>query len=154
MAPKKKKGMNDDAKAKAKIDYDQYFGTELEQVQQSIDALDKEFDAEESFVDKLKSKFKKGEVAVRVMQVGPDGRLIDVSDKVNPEDLRPEDISRVQTDDGRTLDRNPQSREAALQLLRELESLPRKARNSTTESIRQMELALAESDKILEHWKK
>jgi hypothetical protein len=177
MAPKKKKAdMDDVAKAKAKMgegaravgkaaervlripmDAETRFGADWDKSANELDALDKEFaaDEEENFVDVLKSKFRKGEVDVRVMQLGPDGRLTDVSDKVNPKDLKPEDIGGIQTDDGRALaiGRNPQSREAALRLLQELLPMPL-GQYRTSESIRRMELVLAESDKILAHWKK
>ena len=114
---------------------------------------------EEQAVDRLKRKFEGGDVDVRVMQIGPNGTLIDVSDKVNPKDLRPDQIGGIQTADGRplSLGRNPQSREAALRLLQEM--LPGlrlgiEPKSTTANSIRKMEEALGESDKILEHWKK
>ena len=91
------------------------------------------------------------------LQMGPGGNLIDVSDKVNLRDLRPDQIGGIRTDDGRF----PQSREAALRLLQEilpgakLSSGLRSPSNATASyAVRRMEVALTESDKILEHWKK
>jgi hypothetical protein len=122
-----------------------------------IDDLDTEFMTEEQAVDRLRRKFE----SVRVMQIGPNGVLTDVSDKVNPSDLRPEHIAGVQTEDGRTfpLGRTPQNREAALRFLQDIMpglrlSTGTSAKDSTSNSIRRMEAALAEGDKILEHWKK
>jgi hypothetical protein len=153
MAPKKKTAkeilediLTEDAMREtlAKID-------DFDEEVKTLEAADKG-----DFVDVLKDKFRRGEVQVQVMQIGPDGRLIDVSDKVNPRDLRPEHIEGIMTEDGRkvSIGRNPQSREAAFQLLKDLAALPRKTVDSTAESIRRMEEVLEESDKILEHWKR
>src|SRR5208337_4654326 len=57
--------------------------------------LDQEFLKEE-----MLNKIKRGDVDVRVMQIGPNGALTDVSDKVNPRDLRPGDIGGIRTEDG------------------------------------------------------
>ena len=144
---------------------DDVFGkdTAWAQAQKDVDDLDRSFGEEEvvqkeSFMDFLRSKLRSGETEVRVMQIGPDGRLIDVSDKVKAQDLKPEHIERIQTEDGKTLPlgRNPQSREAAMRLLQEIlpDLRPASGSSSTSESIRRMKLILDESDKILEHWKK
>jgi hypothetical protein len=115
---------------------------------------DEVFQNKENFVDFLRSKIRNGKTEIRVMQVGPDGLLTDVSDKVNAKDLKPEDISGIQTENGRTIPIG-QSREAAYRLLQELlTSASAASQFGTSESIRRMELVLAESDKILEHWKK
>ena len=53
--------------------------------------------------------------------------------------------------EGRT---TPQSREAALRLLREILPGIGDSGSYTANSIRRMEQALAESDKILRHWKR
>jgi hypothetical protein len=134
---------------------------EWAQTEQAVDALDEIFsamDEKETFVDVLKNN---SDVEVRVMQVGPDGRLTDVSNKINLKDIKPELVREVQTKDGKNvlIGRNPQSREAALKLLQEMLpsmtlSQAQGRQDRTPYSIRQMELALAESDKILEHWKK
>ena len=143
--------------------HDSIFGKaeeDWDQTLSDVDELDKDFESED-MIDRLKQKF--GDVDVRVMQVGPGGVLTDVSDKVNPKDLRPDQIGGVQTPDGRisSLGRNPQSREAAMRLLQEI--LPGlklsggyagETKATTANSIRLMEQALAEGDKILEHWKK
>src|SRR5271157_5454388 len=125
MAPKKKVDMpNDDDVKKAKDSmnegaravgraaknieflrhrHDSIFGKaeeDWDQTLSDVDELDKDFEAED-MMSRIKQKF--GEVDVRVMQVGPDGVLTDVSDKINPKDLRPEQITGLRTDDGRTL---------------------------------------------------
>jgi hypothetical protein len=147
---------HNDIFGKAEEDWDQTLS--------EVDDLDEEFATEEELnrekMNRLKQKFERGDVDVRVMEVGPDGKLTDVSDRVNPKDLRPDQIGGIQTSDGRTLGRLPQSREAALRLLQEilpglkLNSDPRSGGSTTANSIRRMEAALADSDKILEHWKK
>lgn len=140
------------------------------QTQQEVNALDEEFKADEgaTFADVLKNKFRSGDVEVRVMRIEPDGTYTDVSDKVSPKDLRPESVEGIQIGDSRTpIGRNPQSKADALRLLQELlPALQQRQRSqlrsgfdlsrggATSESIRKMELVLAESDKILEHWKK
>src|SRR5271157_1373073 len=59
---------------------------------EGVDSLDKEFN-EEEMADRLRQLELRGGVDVRVMQVGPDGNLRDVSDKVSPRDLKPEQIA-------------------------------------------------------------
>ena len=140
------------------LDVDAAWGKEWENTAAGVDALDAEFDKED-IMNQLRSKYEDGNVEVRVMQVGPGGRLVDVSDKVNPKDLRPEHIEGFQIDDGAAmpLSRNPQTREAALRLLGEILPglrLSVQPRSTTSTSVAKMEAALAESDKILEHWKK
>lgn len=124
---------------------------------EDVDSLDNEFETE-NMLNKIMEKFERG-ASVRVMQIGPNGALTDVSDKVSPKDLRPEQISGIHTESGTTLTRNPQNREAALKLLQELlpglrPGLLNPPKGTQSTSIRLMEKALAESDKILEHWKK
>jgi hypothetical protein len=152
---------------------DQY-GNPWEQVVEDVDALDQEFGEEEvlqkeSFMDFLQKKLKSGDTEVRVMQIGPRGELIDVSDKIKAGDLKPEDIRSIRDEDnGKTmpLGRDRQNREAAMRLLQEMVSglqppqrpsldgwKPRPVKGKS-ESIRRMELILEDSDKILEHWKK
>jgi len=163
MAPKKKvedemedpkKEMSEGAKAIGKaakvlidtnnklekmIASDRHFG-----VAHEVDELDKEFSKEE-LISKLRRKFESGNTGVRVMQIGPDNSLTDVTDKVNPADLASEEFNK-----------NPQSREEALRLLQKILPglrLPGTASSNAT-SIAKMEETLAESDRILEHWKK
>jgi hypothetical protein len=120
-----------------------------------VDDLDTDF-TDEDMVNKIRQQF--GDVDVRVMQVGPGGVLTDVSDKVNPKDLRPDQIAGLHTADGRSLlGRNPQGRAAALRFLQDIMNsgrLSSEPKTTTANSIRRMEAALAEGDKILEHWKK
>jgi hypothetical protein len=175
MAPKKKT-KPDDIKAATRIvgrAVDALRnGNEWDKTVNDVDAMDKAFGEEEvlqreSFINFMKDKLRSGEHEVRVMQIGPKGELIDVTDKVKAEDLKPEDIRGIQTDDGKTvsLGRNPQSREAAYQALQRmlpgLQPLPPRLSGWTprpvsgkSESMRRMELILEESDKLLEHWKK
>lgn len=134
----------------------------LDLILDEIDQMDKQFQEEDrklkmgkSFVDVLKNRFSEGDAEVRVMQIGPNGTLIDVTEKVNPKDLRPEQIEGVQTEEGIVTVGRGQNREAAMrELQRLLPTLKLSKQGSTTEeSIRRMELVLAESDKILNHWK-
>ena len=127
-----------------------------------VDDLDAEFDKEE-VMNTLRQKLDQGAVDVRVMQIGPNGSLVDVSDKVNPKDLRPEEFAGIQTEDGRVLmgptglGPSPRSQETALRLLEQILpgfKISNSGKDSTTNSVRRMEAALLESDKILEHWKK
>ena len=127
-----------------------------------VEELDAEFDKEEVMTS-LRQKLEKGDVDVRVMQLGPNGSLVDVSDKVGPKDLRPENFAGIQTEDGRVLmgptglGPSPRSQETALRLLEQILpgfKISNSGKDSTTNSVRRMEAALLESDKILEHWKK
>jgi hypothetical protein len=184
MAPKKKADMPDDLdKAKADLNEKARAVTKAvsplaesllrkpvevnasdftwDQTVDDVNTLDKEFQ-KESLVEALRNKFRTGEMEVRVMQMGPGGRLTDVSDRIKPEDLKSEDIGGIQTEDGSILPlgRNPQSKEAALRMLQDL--LRGKASSRSTkpgesitseQSLKHMEIVLAESDKILNHWK-
>jgi hypothetical protein len=140
---------------------DGFIGREWGQTMKDVDDLDVEFEDEsnnnESLMSKLRQKYAQGDVEVRVMKQGPNGRLIDVSDQVNLNEIRPEHIEGVQVDGGRT-SRVPQDRAAALKLLQEiipgLRLSSARPTSTTSTSIALMEAALAESDKILEHWKK
>lgn len=133
-----------------------------DRARKDVDDLDAEFeksekDERERLMQGIEQKLKEGGLEVRVMQIGPDGRTRDVSDKVSPRDLRPEQIGGIQTEDGKTisLGRNPQSRESALRLLQDLlgrSGAPEGTASSS--SMRKMEETLAESDRILQHWKK
>lgn len=146
-----------------KKDEERSLSDEWLRTKREVDDLDKEFKKEylanfdeEDVMEKLRQKLASGEVDVKVMQVGPDGKLTDVSDRVNPKNLRADQISGIQSD-GRTLrlGRNPQSREEALGLLKDLLGFNGTAAAKTASvSIQRMERALEESDKILEHWKK
>jgi len=146
------------------------FGSGVEDWDQTlsdVEDMDTGFAAEE-MMNKLKEKFGADDMHVRVMQIGPNGSLVDVSDKVSMKDLRPEDIGSIQTEDGRELlnrtvvgtSRTPRSREAALALLSQImhgmggSRDSRAPKSSTTNSIRKMEETLKESEEILEHWKK
>lgn len=138
---------------------DAHFGSAWGETQQEVDGLDAEFNREEEMLNQLKAHFEQGDVEVRIMKQGPDGRLIDVSDKVNPRDLRPEMIQGFTTEDGRSqsMIRTPQDRQAAMRVLERLLpglNLNPRPKTTTATSIMKMEAALAESDKILEHWKR
>lgn len=133
------------------------------EIGEDVDMLDEEFMKEE--VRNLKQKFESGDMEVRVMQVGPNGSLIDVSDKINPTDLRPDQIGGILSEKDlvdQTPTRSPRNREAALALLKQIlpgfgsssSSNAESRESQTANSIRRMEATLAESDKILEHWKK
>lgn len=96
---------------------------------------------------------------IRVMQVHPNGRLTDVSDKVNPRELRPEQIQGFDSSDGSVrLPRRANGEidhDAALSLMGQLLGINRQIRQERQESPRsnaamqEMEKLLADSDKIL-----
>jgi hypothetical protein len=101
-----------------------------------------------------------GDIEVRVMQIGPDGRLTDVSDRVNPRDVQPEQIEGFTSSDGSVnLPRNPRGEvdsDAALDFMGQLLGINRRSRRAgigtlteSTEAIKAMEVLLADSDKIL-----
>jgi hypothetical protein len=138
---------------------DTHFGSTWDQTRIEVDELDKGF-KEEGIVNRLRRQFSNGDVDVRVLSIGPDGRLTDVSDKVNPRDIRPEQVSELR-ENGVPLSKNPRTAEAAMEALQRMlpglrtrDTIKSGPGNSTAESIRRMEIVLAESDKILEHWKK
>jgi hypothetical protein len=124
-----------------------------------IDAADKAFGEEEVFqkesvIDLLRKKWQRGEAEVRVLRVSPTGRFVDVTDEnrdSNP--LNPENFVSFRDETGQTfpIDRDPKSREEAMNFLREI--LPDLKANGKQASIRRMEKALEESAKTLEHWK-
>jgi hypothetical protein len=124
------------------------------QVQQQVNDMDLEFNGTQPDLDG---------VSVQVLKVGADGRLTDVTDKVNPRDIRPEQITEIRGDAMNRIPTRPDGtidKEAAMNLLSLLVGgtsstrLRRNASDTSAESIRRMEKTLAESDKILEHWKK
>jgi hypothetical protein len=138
------------------------YGNTWEQTVKDVDMIDKAFGEEEvlqkeNFVDYLRGKLRSG-MEARVMQIGPNGELVDVTDRVKAT-LRPEDIGGIQTSDGKIARvRNPQSREEAYELLRQaipdLLDTRLGAQDGKSDSIRRMESILEESNKILQHWKK
>ena len=127
---------------------DAHFGEAWETTVKGVDELDQEFSKEE-LMNKLRQKMANGDAAVRVIQIGPDGRRTDVSDKVSSKEPETPPLGR-----------NPHTAEAALRLLQEMlpgVKLSNKGMfgsDTVSTSIRRMEEALTESDKILEHWKK
>jgi hypothetical protein len=119
-----------------------------EDTKQHIDEIDKQF----------KDQSMSGDIDVRVMQVGPNGTLTDVSDKINPRDLRPDQIADMRSDGSMTVPLGPDGRidkEAAMSILARImgSERVRDAKSSSEEAMKRMETTLAESDKILQHWK-
>jgi hypothetical protein len=117
-------------------------------------------DATKAEVDSMDKQFQGEDITVRVLQIGPDGKLTDVSEKVNPKDLRPEQIAEMRSDtlsipmgkDGKI------DREAAKELLAQIMGSgsyrPSQGTSPTTSiAMSKMEAALAESDKIIKHFK-
>lgn len=119
--------------------------------------LEEEWSNVRNATNQLNNEF--GDVEVRVMQVGPDGRLTDVSDRVSPRDIRPEQIEGFQSSDGSVkLPRRPSGEidhEAALDLLGQLVGRTRFPNRrpieetASTAAMKEMEDLLTESDKIL-----
>lgn len=113
-------------------------GNDWDQAKSRVQSMDQEF----------------ADVEVRVMQIGPDGRLTDVSDRVNPRDLRPEQIEGFQSSDGSVrLPRRPSGEidhEATLDLMAQLVGIKRDIKAAGPSPVmREMEVLLAESDKLL-----
>jgi hypothetical protein len=122
-----------------------------ENTKQQIDDVDKQFKDQNMANNDI--------IDVRVMQVGPNGQLTDVSDKINPRDLRPEQIADMRSDGSLSIPLGSDGRidkEAAAAILARIMGTGsvRDAKSSSEEAMRRMEVTLAESDKILEHWKK
>ena len=140
------------AKDAHKIPLDISIGGDWEETQNAVNGIDKQFKDQD-----MKNKANIGDVDVRVMQVGPNG-LTDVTDRINPRDLRPDQIADFRTDGSMTIPLGPDGRidkEAAMSILTRIMGTDnvRSGRNSSEESMRRMEAALAESVKILQHWK-
>jgi hypothetical protein len=119
----------------------------METTKAEVDSMDQQFAAEQ-------------DITVRVLQIGPDGKLTDVSEKVNPRELRSEQIAEMRSDtlsipmgkDGKI------DREAAKQMLSRImgSSAYRPSQGTSptsTAAMQKMEAALAESDKIIKHFK-
>lgn len=120
------------------VPIDTSLGNDWEQAKSRVQSMDQEF----------------ADVEVRVMQIGPDGRLTDVSDRVSPRDLRPEQIEGFQSSDGSV--RLPRrlngevDHEATLDLMAQLVGMKRQIRDAgPSPAMREMEVLLAESDKLL-----
>ena len=125
------------------------------------DALNSQMDATKAEVDSMDQQMAMDQdITVRVLQIGPDGKLTDVSEKVNPKDLRPEQIAEMRSDtlsipmgkDGKI------DREAAKELLAQIMGSggyrPSQGTSPTaTVAMQKMEAALAESDRIIKHFK-
>jgi hypothetical protein len=117
--------------------------------------LEAEWSSVRDTVSQLDREF--ADVEVRVMQVGPDGRLTDVSDKVSPRDIMPEQIERFDSSDGSV--RLPRrmngeiDHDAALDLMGRLigvSRFPGKETSPTSAAAcKEMETLLAETDKTL-----
>jgi hypothetical protein len=124
------------------------------------DALDGQMNTVQNDVDELDKGFKDMEtnpIGVRVMQVGPKGELTDVTDKVNPRDLRPEQIADFRMEGGMNIPLGSDGRidrEAAMELLSKIMGKGGKSSGSSSEeAMKRMEAALSESDRILAHFK-
>jgi|SRR5271166_3079743 len=120
------------------VPMDGSIGNDWEQAKSRVQGMDQEF----------------ADVEVRVMQIGPDGRLTDVSDRVSPRDLRPEQIEGFQSSDGSVrLPRRPSGEidhEATLDLMAQLVGIKRDIKAAgPSPAMREMEVLLAESDKLL-----
>lgn len=129
---------------------------ELRAMKEEVDGVDDLFAKEER--DLLR------DAEVRIMKYDPNGLLTDVTDRVRPEHLRPEDIADVRVEPGLTIPRNADGKldqEGALDLLTKLLSGGRRRAYSTSFDdrlaqlqLKEMENVINEADKTLEHWKK
>jgi hypothetical protein len=114
--------------------------------------------------DKQEKDLLRGIAEVRVMKYDEAGRMTDVTDKIRPGDLRPEDIADVRIDRGLPIPRNADGKldqEGALDLLTKLLSGGVRSRRTSSFDDRmsklqmdEMEAAINDAEKILEHWKK
>ena len=145
----------------AKIALDAAIAADWGQVRQGVDSMEAEFDTVMSGPEGVK---------VKVLKVGKDGELTDVSDRVNPRDLTSNDIEEFEFQGVKvpTLPDGHVDRAAAMELLRKIvtrgdsmfptgtsfgRSNQNKRRIAVSEAIRRMEATLEESDNILKHWK-
>jgi len=144
--------------------------------------MNDEFQAKERWsrtrrdVDEMDEQFRRqymnnaDKLDVKVMQVGPDGRLTDVTGRVNPAELDESQIENFEFQTPSSMiprTANGQvDRKRAMQMLSDLIAnggmrFPGQARRDRPEyaspaqvkAMKEMEATLAESDKILEHWK-
>jgi hypothetical protein len=130
------------------------------EISDALEAAEDKWDGVQKDVEDLDKGFKDMEnnsIGVRVMQVGPKGELTDVTDKVNPRDLRPEQIADFRTEGAMSIPLGPDGRidrEAALDILSKIMKKSGKSSGSSSEeAMKRMEAALNESDRILEHFK-
>jgi hypothetical protein len=122
--------------------------------------LEEKWQAMQAQVKQLSADLASGDVEVRVLQVDPrTGRTTDVSDRVRPTDLKPEQIKAFDSSDGSVrIPRLPDGtvdREAAMDMLAQLvmgDRLGGKTRPDP--KIQEMEALLKETDKILAHWRR
>jgi|SRR5271157_5540538 len=147
--------------AKAVINAAKRFTAKLRDFKDATKARDSEMEGTKAEVDDMDKQFQDQDVTVRVLQIDPHtGALTDVSEKVNPKDIRPDQIAEMRSDtlsipmgrDGKI------DKEAAKALLAQIMGSssyrPSQGISSTsTAAMQKMEAALAESDKILRHFK-
>lgn len=129
---------------------------ELKRMKEDVDGVNDLFDKQER--DLLK------ELEVRVMKYDPNGRITDVTDKIRPGDIRPEEIVDVRADRNLPLPRNADGKlnqEGALDLLTALlgggrgrRATPYFDERRQKLELDEMEAAINDAEKILQHWKK
>lgn len=144
--------------AKNVINAAKRFTAKLRDFKDSTKAQDIQMEGTQAEVNAMDQQFQDQDVTVRVLQIDPHtGALTDVSEKVNPKDIRPDQIAEMRSDtlsipmgkDGKI------DREAAKALLAQIMAGGnyRPSQSTSTAAIEKMEAALAESDRILQHFK-
>lgn len=125
-------------------DRDRIANNLLDDTLREVDDMDLAFDEEEKAMN----------TDVKILEIGPNGQLTDVTGRVSPRSLRPEQIADFRLD-GRSLPTGSDGRidkAAALDLLSQI--MGKERGNTKDAAMKRMEATLAESDRILEHWKK
>ena len=112
-------------------------------------------------VNEMDRQFADTEATIRVLQVDPvTGKETDVTNKVNPKDIQPEQIADMRSDtlsipmgkDGK-IDRDA-ARDLLSRIMTSSSYRPSQGVSPTTATaMKKMEVALAESDRLLKHFK-
>jgi len=127
---------------------------DFEDTKNAVNEADRDMNAGLSLTTAGFADANNNDIDVRVMRVGPNGQLTDVSDRINARDLRPEQIADVRLD-GKSLPVGSDGRidkDAALSLLAQIIS-GSPFGSPSENAMRRMEAALAKSDRILAHFK-
>lgn len=131
------------AKMPLSVPMDLSLDTQWQQAQDRVRRMDNEF----------------GDIDVRVLKMGPNGQLNDVTDRVSPRDILPEQIERFDSSDGSVqLPRRSNGEidhDATLDFMSRLIGINRSIRRpggmapESTAAMREMEELLAKSERIL-----
>jgi hypothetical protein len=142
---------------------------------QAEDRISRDWQRQRAATDSMDEEFRRQYMSnfdnldVRILQVGPDGRETDVTGRINPQDLDESQIEKFEFQTpGSMIPRLPNGdvdRKRAMQMLGDLIMngglrFPGQIKRgleyvspAQQKLMKEMEAALAESEKILQHWK-